>query len=279
MTTTGDPQVVAAGAAVLPGRVSTPSAARVFAAMLQRDVVVGARELPSGLAQLILQPVILLFIFGKVLPELGYAREGYVDVLFPGTVALSVVLTGLQSMALPLVLEFSYSMEIEDRLLAPANINLVALEKVLFAALRALIAGMVMFPIGWLMLGDVPGGFGDIPLVVVVVVLGAFVGSLLGLVLGTFMSPNRIRLMFSLILTPLIFTGSCQYPWPALDRLRWFQVLTVLNPLTHVSEGLRAALTPGVPHIDPAVSLAALVVFVAVLTGLGLEGFRRRSLA
>ena len=279
MTTTGDPGVIAPDLAAPAGRPVAPSSARVFAAMLRRDVTVGARELPSGLAQLILQPVILLFVFGKVLPELGYAREGYVDVLFPGTVALSVVLTGLQSMALPLVLEFSYSMEIEDRLLAPANTNLVALEKVLFASLRAMVAGIVMFPIGWLMLGGIPGTIGDVPLVSLVIVLGALVGSLLGLVLGTFFSPNRIRLMFSLILTPLIFTGSCQYPWPALDRLRWFQVVAAFNPLTYVSEGMRAALTPDVPHIDPAVSLGALVAFVAGLTVLGLEGFRRRAIA
>jgi ABC-2 type transport system permease protein len=277
MTTTSSPQLVGADHHV-PAAAGAPSATRVFAAMLHRDVTVGARELPSALAQLILQPVILLFIFGKVLPELGYARPGYVDVLFPGTVAMSVVLTGLQSMALPLVLEFSYSMEIEDRLLAPINLNLVALEKVLFAALRAVVAGMVMFPIGWLMLGDLPGTAGDIPLVTLEIVLGALVGSLLGLVLGTLISPNRIRLMFSLILTPLIFAGSCQYPWPALDRLRWFQVLTVFNPLTHVSEGMRAALTPDVPHIEPVLSLGALVAFIVALTFVGLEGFRRRAL-
>jgi len=130
-----------------------------------------------------------------------------------------------------------------------------------------------------LLLGSVPGSFSDIPMVTLAIVLGAIVGSVLGLVLGTFISPNRIRLMFSLILTPLIFTGSCQYPWPALDKVRWFQVVAALNPLTYVSEALRSALTTGVPHINPVVCVGALLAFIGGLTALGLEGFRRRALA
>ncbi len=102
-------------------------------AILRRDLFVTGREFPVFLAQVILQPLFLLFVFGKVLTELGYARPGYEQVLFPGLVALAAVLTGLQSTALPLVIEFSYSNEIEDRLLAPLPTGAVAVEKVVFA--------------------------------------------------------------------------------------------------------------------------------------------------
>ena len=88
--------------------------------------------------------------------------------LFPGLVALAAVLTGLQSTALPLVIEFSYSNEIEDRLLAPLPIGAVAVEKVVFAAMRACVAAAVMFPVGVWILGlhplagvDRAGGGGD----------------------------------------------------------------------------------------------------------------------
>ncbi len=76
--------------------------------------------------------------------------------LFPGLVALAAVLTGLQSTALPLVIEFSYSNEIEDRLLAPLPIGAVAMEKVVFAAMRACVAAAVMFPVGVWILGSIP---------------------------------------------------------------------------------------------------------------------------
>ncbi len=66
----------------------------------------------------------------------------------------------------------------------------------------------------------------------------------MGLTMGTLVPPNRISIAFSLVLTPLLFTGCSQYPWPTLDRLRWFQVVTAFNPLTYLSEGMRGALVP-----------------------------------
>ena len=106
--------------------------------MLRRDLYVTWRELPAFLAQVILQPLFLLFVFGKVLGSLGYTTPGYADLLFPGLLALTAVITGMQTLAFPLVAEFGWTKEIEDRLLAPMPTALVAAEKVVFAMLRAL---------------------------------------------------------------------------------------------------------------------------------------------
>ncbi len=149
---------------------------RTGSAILRRDLFVTGREFPIFLAQVILQPLFLLFVFGKVLTELGYARPGYEQVLFPGLVALAAVLTGLQSTALPLVIEFSYSNEIEDRLLAPLPIGAVAVEKVVFAAMRACVAAAVMFPVGVWILGSIPWQASTAPAVVAMIVLGALLG-------------------------------------------------------------------------------------------------------
>ena len=167
-------------------------------AILRRDLFVTGREFPIFLAQVILQPLFLLFVFGKVLTELGYACPGYAQVLFPGLVALAAVLTGIQSTALPLVIEFSYSNEIEDRLLAPLPIGAVAVEKVVFAAMRGCVAAAVMFPIGVWILGSVPWQASSWFGVIVMTILGALLGSAMGLILGTFVPPNRINVTFAL---------------------------------------------------------------------------------
>ena len=128
----------------------------------------------------------------------------------------------------------------------------------LFATLRALIATAVMIPIGIRVLGSIPwrwSGAAALPRDRRAR-LAARRG--LGLVLGTLVKPNRINIVFSLVFTPLLFTGCSQYPWPSLARLRWFQVVTALNPMTYVSEGLRAALVPSVPHIAPWICLLVL---------------------
>jgi ABC-2 type transport system permease protein len=45
------------------------------------------------------------------------------------------------------VIDFSFTKEIEDRLLAPLPVGMVAVEKVVFASLRALLAALVMLPV------------------------------------------------------------------------------------------------------------------------------------
>ncbi len=248
-----------------------------FRGVLWRDVYVTGRELPTFVAQVVLQPLFLLFVFGRILTQLGYASEGYADLLFPGIVALTAVLTGVQGTAFPLVIDFSFTKEIEDRLLAPMPVALVAVEKMLFASLRSLVAALVMFPVGIWVLGDIPWRAAGAPLVVVVLLLGVVLGAAMGMALGTSVPANRINVVFALVLTPLLFTGCSQYPWPSLESLRWFQVVTALNPLTYVSEGMRAAMVPDVPHIPVPVSLSALVVAVALFGWLGVRGFLRRA--
>ncbi len=250
---------------------------RAFRAVLYRDVYVTGGELPLFLVQVIAQPLFLLFVFGKVLGSLGYTRPGYADLLFPGLVALTAVITGMQTLAFPLVAEFGWTKEIEDRLLAPMPTGLVAAEKVAFAALRALVASLIMLPVGVLILGSIPWVWANFALFAVVVVLGAVLGASMGLVLGTLVTPARINILFSLVFTPLLFTGASQYPWPSLSRLRWFQVVTACNPMTYVSEGLRGALVPNVAHIRPWVCLVVLGLSITVLLNVGIRGFYRRA--
>ena len=249
-----------------------------FRAVLRRDLYVTWSEFPVFLAQVILQPLFLLFVFGKVLGSLGYTTNGYTDLLFPGLLALTAVITGMQTLAFPLVVEFGWTKEIEDRLLAPMSTALVAAEKVVFAALRAVVATAVMIPVGILVLGQIPWRWSGVPLLVAAIVLGSLLGAGLGLVLGTLVVPNRINIVFSLVFTPLLFTGCSQYPWPSLDRLPWFQVVTACNPMTYVSEAMRAALVPSVPHIAPGICVVVLAGALTVLMALGVRGFYRRAI-
>lgn len=250
----------------------------VFAAILNRDITVTMRELPAFMAQVILQPLFMLFVFGRVLADLGFTRPGYAAQLFPGIVAMTVMLTAIQAVAFPLVFEFSFTKEIEDRLLAPIPTSFVAIEKVVFAAIRAWIAGIVMFPVGFVVLGNLPFDLGRLPLLILFFLLGGLAGGALGLTLGTLITPNRINLMFAIILTPLIFTGCTQYPWPSLSHLAWFQVVTLFNPITYVSEGIRASLLPHGPHMTTWVALLLLTIALVAFTYVGVRGFRRRAI-
>ncbi|MDN5894976.1 MAG: ABC transporter permease, partial [Nocardioides sp.] len=258
--------------------VGQATAGRAFLGLLQRDTWNTLRhDLPGFLAQALLQPLAFLFVFGRVLPEIGAAGPQYGSQLLPGIIALTLVLTALQNVALPLVIEFSYTKEIEDRLLAPLAPWAVGLEKMVFATGRAIVAASLILPLGALIL---PGGIevqdASWPLFVVLLVVGGFAGSAIGLVLGTLVPPNQINVVFAVALTPLIFTGATFYPWQALDSLRWFQVITLANPLTFVSEGMRGVLTSA-PHLDAGWIVLGLAVSTAGFLFFGLRGFLNRA--
>lgn len=154
----------------------------------------------------------------------------------------------------------------------------VALEKILFGTLRALIAGAIMFPIGRLVLGTLPFQASRTWLLIAFLLLGAVMGSGLGMTLGTLVQPSQISIVFALVLTPLLFTGCTQYPWPSLSSLRWFQVLTLVNPLTYVSEGVRASMVPQVPHMHAWIAVIVLIFATVGLVVAGVMGFMRRAI-
>jgi ABC-2 type transport system permease protein len=263
---------------VLGRRSDKPSVRRAFFAILGRDIVVTGKEIGAFLAQVLLQPLFILFVFGKVLADLGFTTNNYALVLLPGVISLTSFLTALQSTSFPLAIDFSWTKEIEDRLLAPLPTDFVAMEKIVYATLRALVAAVIMFPLAYLMLGSLSLSWSDLPMLAVFLVLGSLVGSAVGLTLGTFVEPQRMQLVFALVLTPLLFTGSVQFPWPALEHLRWFQVISALNPMTYLSEGLRGQMLPDTPHIPTWICLVALGGFLTVFTVTGAVGFRRRAL-
>ena len=251
---------------------------RAFRALCARDLWVTVRHEPLAfLAQALLQPIFFLFVFGRVLPEIGAARGGYGTQLMPGILGLTLALTSLQNTALPLVIEFSFTKEIEDRLLAPLPVAAVGAQKVVIAALRAVVAALLILPLAELIL---PGG-ADLAgaswgAVAGVLILGSLAGGCMGLVLGTAVPPNRISVTFAIVLTPLLFTGASFYSWSALSQLRWFQVVTLFNPLTYVSEGLRASLTE-LPHLGGGWIALGLCVSLVAFGALGLRGFGRRA--
>lgn len=257
-------------------------ALNAFLAILQRDIRVTGREFVPFLLQALMQPLFFLFIFGKVLPGIGLAAPNFAALMLPGIVALTGMIAAMQGVTLPLVLDLGYAREIDDRLLSPLPVWWVALEKVLFGAMRGVVASSVIFPLGWIILGSGYAVREDrIPMLIGMVILTGCVGSTIGLLMGTVIKPDQISLMFTLIFTPLLFTGCTYYPWGALTRIRWFQILTLLNPLTYAAEGLRYSMVPPVgghnfPTLGIGWILALLGISVVAMFIAGTRTFLRR---
>ena len=250
----------------------------VFFAMLRRDMRVARRELPFFLLRTTMQPLLLMVVFGYLLPKMGMVEKGYTATLLPGVVSLSLALSAVQSVSLPMVAQFGFSKEIEDRLLAPIPSYLVALELVAAGTIQGLLAGLFVLPVGRLIMGAIPSvGFSNAAQVLSVMLLGAATFSALGLLIGCAISPAQIGLMFSSIIGPMIFFGCMYYPWKGLDSVPVMKYAVLVNPLVYVAEGMRATLTPGVPHMDLTIVSVALLVLLLVFWRLGLRAFMKRA--
>ena len=73
------------------------------------------------------------------------------------------------------------------------------------------------------------------------------------------LDPRKVTLLFAVVVLPLTFLGCIYYPWAALTPILWLKVLVLFNPMVYMSEGLRAALTPELPHMPIWAFMLALV--------------------
>lgn len=260
--------------------------ARAFAALVARDLRVLRKSLKEVLPRTILQPFMLVFVFTYVFPKIGQgvggsgrAAAAFSSLLVAGVVALSVVFQGIQAVALPLVTEFGFTREIDDRVMAPLPVALVAVEKIVSGAIQSLLSGLVVFPIAAVVPATpVHLDVNWAVLLTIAPLAGAMSGAL-GLFFGTVFEPRTVPVMFGVAIIPLTFLGAIYYPWRGLTPIPWLKWLVLVNPLVYLSEGFRAALVEGVPHMPLVAVYGALVGFVAALAALGVRGFVRRVLA
>jgi ABC-2 type transport system permease protein len=251
---------------------------KTFLALLSRDAHVARRNLIQLLLQTFLQPMMFVFIFGRVMVSSGYMPPAYKSLLLPGIMAISMIFTGVWAVAMPLIAEFQFTREIEDRLLAPIENHWLAIEKVCFGAVQAIVAGLTVIPAAWLLLR--PGVDLNLlspPAFIGITVLVALLSACGGLALGCSVDQTKIGLMFSMVLTPMIFFGCTYYPWSALANFPILQKIVLINPLVYASEGFRGTLVPQFPHLPIVVVILALLVFDTLFLLVGLRQFRRKA--
>ena len=116
--------------------------------------------------------------------------------------------------------------------------------------MQSIIAALLVIPMAYYIpavpvRGDVHNWF----LFALVLVLASLLAGSLGLVIGSTVNPKQIGLVFSIIVVPITFLGCVYYPWAWLDKIPWLQYGVLFNPIVYMSEGLRAAVTPGVAHM------------------------------
>lgn len=256
---------------------------KVIMTMLARDLAVLKKNLWFFIVRVIMQPLLFVFVFTYVFPKIGQGVGGggakaaeFSTLLVAGVVGISIIFQAIQAVALPLVQEFGYTKEIEDRALAPIPIWGLAVEKILSGAIQAVFAGLVVFPIVMFVPATSVHLHINWLIVVTLVPLAAIVSGTLGLTIGTLVPPTQVALIFAIIVLPLTFLGAVYYPWASLSPIEWLKIVVLINPLVYINEGLRAGLTLGVPHMSIAYIYGALVLFALIFGTVSIRGLKRR---
>ena len=264
--------------------------ARAFGGLFLRDLHVLRREKIPFLIRVCMNPLLFLFVFTYIMPHMSggaamnptaaLAGANFSTVLLPGLMAVAIMFSGIAAVALPLAQEFGITREIDDRVMCPLPVSAVAIEKIIFSAVQSMIAAAIVFPLAYFVPATpVYAHVNSWPFLIAVLALASLLAGALGLAIGTFVKPQQISLIFGVVVMPITFLGCVYYPWAQLDKIRWLQIGVLVNPIVYMSEGLRAALTPGVEHMNPLIILAMLSVFLVLLTRLGIKGFLRRVIS
>jgi ABC-2 type transport system permease protein len=260
---------------------------RAFAGLFLRDLYVLRREFFPFVIRVCMNPLLFLFVFTYVIPHMttgaamnptgAMAGNAFSTVLLPGLMAVAIMFSGIAAVALPLAQEFGITREIDDRVMCPLPVPFVAIEKICFSAVQSVVAACIVYPLAYYVPATHPTTHvASWPFLILVVGLASLTAGALGLTIGTSVKPQQIGLIFGVVVIPITFLGCVYYPWAALTHIRWLQVGVLINPIVYMSEGLRAALTPTLPHMNPYLILSMLLTSLCLLTLLGIKGFLRR---
>ena len=291
----GVPSASEVAALIADAPVPRPTLVKTFNAMMAREFRVLRRNAVATFTRAVMQPLLFVFVFAYVFPKIGGGFNlgggaatstaggsiNFATILVPGLMASMLLMQGIMAVTFPLVMEFSWQRTIEDRALAPVPIRVLAIQKIVAGAVQAFLGACIVFPI--VLLVHAPGQAPHVhvtnwALFIFILVTASLLTSSLGLLLGTIMDPRKMQMLFAVILLPATMLGCVYYPWAALHNIRWLQIAILVNPMVYMSEGLRAVLTPVLPHMPMWAVLLALVGGTVVFGYLGTRTFTKRVL-
>lgn len=239
-----------------------------FGTMVKRDLIIQLRDKWEFIFRVAMLPFILILTYGYVLPRIGLLPENFPTQMFSGMIGMSMLITGIHGTAVPFTMDFNNLREIEDRLLAPVSVNIIALAKMLVGIIESFIGGLIVLPISLIFMGsslNISISTEKILMLIPILILISIASACLGLLVGTIIKPMQIAAMFPGFLMPVVFMGAIFFSWSDLAAVPIIQKLVLINPLVYANEALRAILTPEIGYMPLMFSILGLVASIIIM--------------
>ena len=79
-----------------------------FLALLRRDLLVALAQAPASLLMATLtQPILVVLVFGNILPRLNLVADEFRTVMVPGLMSITMLMAGVQGVLMPLAADLS----------------------------------------------------------------------------------------------------------------------------------------------------------------------------
>lgn len=235
-----------------------------------REAKIYIRE-KERLISSVISPLLWIFGFGAGLGSTVEMISGYPYQIFiyPGIMVMTVLFT---SLFYGVYIIWDRKLDfLKEVLVAPISRASVFAGKMLGGATDAMVQVIYLIIIGF---------FISIPFTPLVI-LEAFLMLLLisiamvsiGLVIGANLkSPEGFSLVINFVMWPMFFFSGALFPVSNLAP--WLSAVTYINPLTYGVDAMRGIIL-GINHFPILLDAGVLVLFAAIIMGIGILSFRR----
>ncbi|MDH5810662.1 MAG: ABC transporter permease [Candidatus Methanomethylicaceae archaeon] len=238
-------------------------------ALWYREVKVFLRE-RSRIVSSIVNPIIWLIAFGGGLGStISFGGADYQTFIFPGVLMLTVLFT---SIFFGLYIVWDKRMDFfKEVMVAPLSRITLFTGKMMGGCTDSLLQGSFLIVIG--LFFNIKYTLYSLIVVILFLLFLSAATTSLGLAIGAQMSSfEGFGLIQSFVIMPLFFLSGALYPLENLPA--WLLVVTRVNPLTYIVDGMRGALL-GLNHFPIWMDLGVALVFMITMILAGTLSFMR----
>ncbi|MCQ5361827.1 MAG: ABC transporter permease [Candidatus Methanomethylicia archaeon] len=238
-------------------------------ALWYREVKVFLRE-RSRIISSIVNPIIWLVAFGGGLGStISFGGADYQTFIFPGVLMLTVLFT---SIFFGLYIVWDKRMDFfKEVMVAPLSRLTLFTGKMMGGCTDSLLQGSFLIIIG--LFFNIKYTLYSLVLVIIFLLFLSAATTSLGLAIGAQLSSfEGFGLIQSFVIMPLFFLSGALYPLENLPE--WLLIVTRVNPLTYIVDGMRGALL-GLNHFPLWMDLGAALAFMVAMILAGTLSFMR----
>src|SRR5659263_111033 len=235
-----------------------------------REAKIYVRE-KERLISAVISPLLWIFGFGGGLGSSVESMSGYPYQVFiyPGIMVMTVLFT---SLFFGVYIIWDRKLDfLKEVLVAPVSRASVFAGKMLGGVTDAMVQVAYLIIIGFFI--SIP----FTPLVIMEAFLMLLLISIamvsIGLVIGANLtSPEGFSLVINFVMWPMFFFSGALFPVSNLSP--WLAAVTKINPMTYGVDAMRGIIL-GINHYSLLLDTAVLMVFTAMMIGIGIMSFRR----